>query len=260
MPVYQRNRVKHTHGYAVGVVCLNQNMPFIPGDVQAATTFEFPVIYKVAEKGTSAGILEGEAELEGWLTEVALDLESEGVHCITGDSGYMVPYQKGIAGAVDVPVGLSSLIETSLIASMLDTSQTIAIVCAASPPLDEEFLAKIGIAIPNPLVVQGMQDDAAVVEIMFAAVNIAEHGEAGDATGGPAPFDADRLAESFFQVGRKLAEENPNLGAILLECSDFPPYAKAVQTGAGGIPVFDFITLINLLESGTSRDPFAGRI
>lgn len=260
MTIYRRKKNGSNAGHAVGVVCLNQNMPFIPGDVQCATTFDFPVVYKVAEEGTSAGILEGVPEMAGWLTEAAIDLESQGVRCVSGDSGYMVPYQKGIANAVDVPVGLSSLIQVPLIGSMFAKEQTVAIVCAASPPLDEASLAELGITIPNNLVVEGMQGDDAVVEIMFAAVNIADHGEAGDTSAGPAPFDVERLSESFYKMGRKLAEEHPNLGAILLECSDFPPYAKAIQTGAGGVPVFDFIKLINLLESGTSRVPFSGQI
>ena len=260
MPIYKRPRPGRTAGIAVGVICLNQNMPFIPGDVQAATSFEFPIKYRVSMDGTSARILAGDERLEGWLSEVAIALEQDGVRAISGDSGYMVTYQRAIANAVDVPVALSSLIQVPLVGSMLDAGRSVAVVCAASPPLDAKFLESSGITISNPLVVEGMQGDEAVVEIMFKAVNIADHGEVGNSDSGPAPFDADRLADSFFQMGQKLVEENSDLGAIILECSDFPPYASAIQAGAGGVPVFDYITLIKLLESGTSRDRFSGRV
>ncbi len=256
MTVYKRTNPSRSTGHSLGVVCLNQNMPFIPGDVQCATTFDFPVIYRVAKEGTSARILAGDSRLEGWLSDVAVALEQEGVRCISGDSGYMISYQRAVASAVDVPIALSSLVQVPLVADALDAGRTVAIVCAASPPLDVESLAELGITIGNPLVVQGMQDDAAVVEIMFSAVNISDHGTAGDTSAGPAPFDADHLAESFFNIGKQLVETYPDLGAIILECSDFPPYASAVQAAAGGIPVFDYITLINLLESGTSRTTF----
>jgi hypothetical protein len=105
MPIYKKGKTGNSAGLAAGVVCLNQNMPFIPGDVQCATTYDFPVAYKVAEKGTSAGILAGEPALKFWLIEAAVEVERRGVRCISGDSGYMVPYQKGVAAAVDVPDG-----------------------------------------------------------------------------------------------------------------------------------------------------------
>ena len=262
MTKYKRTRSGRTSGIAVGIVCLNQNMPFIPGDVQAATTFGFPVKYRVTKDGTSARILAGDSRLEGWLTDTAKKLEGDGVRAISGDSGYMVTYQRAVARAVGVPVALSSLIQVPLVASLLDADQTVAVICAASPPLDAKFLEQSGIAIPNKLVVEGMQSDEAVVDIMFKAVNIADHGDVGDSESdsGPAEFDADRLANSFFKMGQKLASEHENLGAIVLECSDFPPYAAAVQAGSGGVPVFDYITLIKLLESGTSRTPYHGLV
>ena len=50
-----------------------------------------------------------------------------------------------------------------------------------------------------------------------------------------------------------------DLAAILLECSDMPPYAAAVQE-ATQLPVFDFITLIRWLRSGVAQRPYSGWI
>ena len=248
---YEKSNFSTGNGYHVGVVCLNQNMPFIPGDVQCASTFDFPIIYKVALEGTSAKILDADPGMGNWLKETAIGLEKRGVKALTGDSGYMLPYQKNIAKAINIPIALSSLVQIPFVGSMFDQNKTVAIVCAASPPLDVKTLENFGVGINNNLVVYGMQDDPAVVEIMFRAVNIASHGTVGDADAAPAPFDADRLAESFYQMGVFLKKKYPNLGGVILECSDFPPYAAAMQAGIDGLPVFDFIGIINLLESGT---------
>jgi hypothetical protein len=51
--------------------------------------------------------------------------------------------------------------------------------------------------------------------------------------------------------------EHPEIGPILLECSNLPPYACAIQK-ATGRPVFDFTTLINLYYAAGVRTPFHG--
>ena len=48
-----------------------------------------------------------------------------------------------------------------------------------------------------------------------------------------------------------------NVGAILLECSDMPPYAADIQA-ATQLPVFDFITLIKWMHSAVMQRPYAG--
>ncbi|WP_337095867.1 hypothetical protein [Limosilactobacillus fermentum] len=44
-----------------------------------------------------------------------------------------------------------------------------------------------------------------------------------------------------------------------MECSDLPPYAAAIQAGVG-LPVFDFITLINWLHQSLCQRPYYGFI
>lgn len=54
-------------------------------------------------------------------------------------------------------------------------------------------------------------------------------------------------------AAKKLTKEHPDIGAILLECSDMPPYASAVQAEVR-LPVFDFITQIHT-EIADRTDP-----
>ena len=57
----------------------------------------------------------------------------------------------------------------------------------------------------------------------------------------------------------ELLNDDSDIGAILLECSDLPPYAAAVQA-ATQLPVFDFITLIRWLHHATTQRPYSGWI
>jgi Asp/Glu/hydantoin racemase len=58
-------------------------------------------------------------------------------------------------------------------------------------------------------------------------------------------------------VARRLVAEDDQVQAILLECSNLPPYAAAVQA-AVNLPVYDFITMINYVFSAVVRRRFVG--
>jgi hypothetical protein len=58
-------------------------------------------------------------------------------------------------------------------------------------------------------------------------------------------------------LGERIRKEYPQVGAILLECSDLPPYAWAIQR-ASALPVFDFITLIRWVYISLTQQPYFG--
>ena len=70
-------------------------------------------------------------------------------------------------------------------------------------------------------------------------------------------FDNKRLTEELVEVAENLVSENQDVGAILLECSDLPPYAKAIQA-ATGLPVYDFNTMIDLIYHSVVQKTYFG--
>ena len=72
-------------------------------------------------------------------------------------------------------------------------------------------------------------------------------------------FDNTIARQEILGLAHELIDENDDLGAILLECSDMPPYASEIQR-VTQLPVFDFITLINWLKSGVAQHPYSGWI
>jgi hypothetical protein len=70
-------------------------------------------------------------------------------------------------------------------------------------------------------------------------------------------LDSDLIEAEVVAAARKIQDQHPDMGAILLECSLMPPYANAVQQ-ATGLPVFDFVTMINYFYQGTHRQPYQG--
>jgi hypothetical protein len=63
------------------------------------------------------------------------------------------------------------------------------------------------------------------------------------------PYDLKALTEEVVETAKQLTADHPHLGAILLECTQFPPFANAVQQ-ATGLPVWDATTLANWFYAG----------
>lgn len=72
-------------------------------------------------------------------------------------------------------------------------------------------------------------------------------------------FDNAGTRREVVAAAVKLVEDNPDIGAILLECSDMPPYASAIQA-ATRRPVYDFISLIKWLNQAAMQRPYSGWI
>ena len=74
---------------------------------------------------------------------------------------------------------------------------------------------------------------------------------------GKTTLDNGTLIADLQQVATSLVAEHPEIGAFLLECSDLPPYAADIQA-ATGLPVFDFITLIDWVHQSVAQRPYYG--
>jgi len=70
-------------------------------------------------------------------------------------------------------------------------------------------------------------------------------------------LDVKRLETEVVEVATKLIKENPDIGAIVLECSDMPPFAAAIHE-AVNLPIFDFITFINMVYLATVKKRYEG--
>jgi aspartate/glutamate racemase len=230
-------------GETIGILVLDCFYPFIPGNVANASTYTFPVRYAVAEGVTGEKLLyHADKSLLEPFIEAARKLEAEGVRAITGACGFMALFQKEIAASVNIPVFASSLLQVNFMHQI--TNKRVGIICADSTCLKPGHLAGTGISQDIPLAVSGMEN--------CDAFNRGIRDNIGE-------LDDDVLRAGVVAVARKLKDDHPDIGSILLECSDLPPYAHAVQD-ATDLPVFDFNTMINYVHETLSRQPYVGRM
>ncbi len=228
-------------GETIGILVLDCEYPFVPGNVANATTFNFPVRYALVEGVTVERLLhQADSSLIEPFIEAARKLQAEGVKAITGACGFMALYQKEIAAAVGIPVFASSLLQIPFM--HLITGKRIGIIAADSSCLTPAHFAGTNVSEDIPVAIGGLENKEVFARDMLGNKN---------------EFDDDAICREVVEVAQALQAENDDLGAILLECSDIPPYAHAIQA-ATGLPVFDFITMINYVHETLARKPYAG--
>ena len=116
------------------------------------------------------------------------------------------------------------------------------IITANASCLTAGHLENTGITRDIPLIIRGMEN-----RTEFRQAILEEKGT----------LDSDLIQSEVVGVARELAADHPEVGSILLECSDLPPYAHAVQAETG-LPVFDFITMIEYVHHTLVRRPYRG--
>lgn len=232
---------RYTSGQALGIIAVDLDYPKVPGNVVNATTYDFPVLYEMVSFEIEQ-LFAGDPTIKQQVVEAAKKLEAEGVRAIIGACGYFAHFQKDVAAAVGVPVFMSSLCQLATIKTWLPASKKIAVFAADGASIDDEFLSNVNTT-----------TDQIVV------VNVGDMESFAPVRWGKGPLDNGMLEDDLVELVTEVCAETPEVDAILLECSDLPPYAAAIQR-ATGLPVFDFITLAKWVESVVVQRPYYGMI
>lgn len=230
-------------GYPVGIVYIeNVNYPLIPGNVVNACTYDFPVRMKAVPNLTNDRLFNNDPTIVDDIIETARSMvENDGVRAICSACGFFGNYQQQVRAALDVPVAMSSLVQLPWIQSLIRPDQKIGILTANKASMTENLLKACGATRTDNLVIK----DALKTDEFAAVVDMR------------GCFDNTVAAREITDLAEELVAEHDDLGAILLECSDMPPYASLVQE-VTQLPVFDFITLIKWLRSGVAQKPYSG--
>lgn len=239
--IYRAQKGKMNYGEAVGILLLDFYAPFIPGDVGNASTYNYPVRYKLVEGLTFDRLLNKDKTALEILIKAAKELQEEGVRCITADCGFFALFQREVSEALDIPVFLSSLLQGPFISTIIGKGNKVGIISAVASSLDKTFLDAVNIN-EDDVIIKGLENSE-----HFSKYGVEETGT----------FDADLVEEEVVTMAKNMLEENPKIKAILLECSMLPPYGKAVQD-ATGLPVFDFINMIDYVFSAVVKKKYEG--
>jgi Asp/Glu/hydantoin racemase len=225
---------KAIYGAPLGILMLEARFPRILGDMGNGGTWPFPVLYRVVG-GASPDrvVLKGAAGLLPDFIAAAQDLVRLGAEAITTNCGFLSLFQRELAAAVGVPVATSSLMQVPWVQATLPPGRRVGVVTVSAASLTPAHLEKVGVPLDTP--VAGTEGGREFFRVLIKA-------EKDD-------MDVDLARQDVVDAALDLVARHPEVGAIVLECTNMPPYAAAVQA-ATGRPVHDIYSMITWFHAG----------
>ncbi len=230
-------------GISIGVLCLDSKFPKPPGHIKNPSGLPFTVLYEIVPGATVKTLLTdpGDDFIKPFI-KAAKHLEAEGVRAITGSCGFLALFQKELSDAVNIPVFASSLIQVPLVFNLTGASAPVGILTASQTSLTQKHFDAVG-AGNIPMVIQGMEGYREFNEVIIEAQRNS--------------MDIELIESEVLSAARNMCDNNPEIRAIVLECTDMPPYAHTLQKNLG-IPIFDLTTLASMIHSTVMRTPYSG--
>lgn len=232
---------KSIYGAPLGILMLEARFPRIAGDMGNGTTWPFPVLFRIV-RGASPEkvVLQGAKGLLPAFVDAARDLVDLGAEAITTNCGFLSLFQRELAEAVQVPVATSSLMQVPWVQATLPPGRRVGVLTVNKSSLTDAHLDAAGV--PRDTPVQGTEGGQEFFRVLIQ--------------GAAVDMDVARAEQDILDAGRALVARHPEVGAIVLECTNMPPYAAALQAEIG-LPVYDIYTMISWFHGGLRPRRFA---
>ncbi|MBO9447540.1 aspartate/glutamate racemase family protein [Ruegeria sp. R14_0] len=224
---------KSIYGASVGILMLDARFPRIPGDMGNAVTWPFPVLYRIVRDASPDRVVRNRAEgmLDAFV-DAARDLVKDGADGITTNCGFLSLFQQELSEAVSVPVVTSSLMQVQMVNTILPAGKRAGVLTISASTLTQDHLiaAQVPDGTPIGTTEGGREFTRAIL-------------------GNELRLDVEKARADNVEAAVALQADNPDLGAIVLECTNMCPYAADIQR-ATGLPVFSIVTLVSWFQAG----------
>jgi hypothetical protein len=174
-----------------------------------------------------------------------------GCRAIAAECGYFAYFQKAIAGYVNVPVFMSSLLQVPLAQQLIGPDKVVGLLVAQKRFMTQAHLEAVGIQPGSNYVMAGAEDDGRCPEF--------EHLWSESNRTDPPGAIYDKAEKDFLQVAVDFYRAHPNMGAMMLECTGFQPFARAIQREID-IPIFSWGTLLDYAYSVAVHRDYYGHV
>ncbi len=206
----------------LGIVMLDTQFPRPLGDIGHPETFSVPTHREIVRGIWPAKVVQSAAGLHQARTvpafqAVVRNLEKRGAKAITTSCGFLVLLQKELQSAVRVPLVTSSLLQ---LPQLLKTHQRVGVLTISAQALGKEHLRSAGVPRERlgDVLVQGV---AAGTEFVTRIL------------GNQPQMDLAQAQQDVVAAALALKARAPDLHTVVLECTNMPPYAGAIEAATG---------------------------
>jgi hypothetical protein len=238
-----KSRIAHggkgLYGARVGILMLETKFPRIPGDMGNGTTWPFPVLYKVVPGATPDRVVRHKSQgLINAFLDAAAELVQLGADGITTTCGFLSLYQRELARHVGVPVAASSLMQIPLVERILPPGKRVGVLTVSAASLTAEHFVAAGADPETPVV--GTDNGREFTRVMLDEKHT---------------LDAALAERDILDAGETLVAAHPDTGAVVLECTNMTPYARALSDHLL-LPVFSIYTFVTWFQAGLAPRDF----
>ena len=206
----------------LGVLMLQTRFPRPPGDIGHPGTFHFPVRQLRVQGATPACIVRGRsASMLAPFIEGGHALVAQGATALSTSCGFLALWQRELQAALPVPVWTSSLLKLADLKPL-----RCGVITIEALSLTPAHFIAVGADPHTP--VEGITPGSPLHRTLLQDL--------------PELDTADAQTQVLAAAGR-LRARHPDLQALVLECTNLPPYAPALRQ-ATGLPVHDITTLL----------------
>ena len=231
-------------GPALGLLMLDTRFERAPGDVGHPRTFGFPVLRQVVPGARVSRVVRSDPapELLDPFVAAGRELIARGAVGISTSCGFLAPFQRQLADALAVPVAISSLLQVPWVDALLPAGRRSGVITARASALSPALLQSAGAPPDTPVAGMppgGRFERLVLLEQMPEAAEVDQEAVAIESGFG----------DELVLAGRSLVRRHPEVGAIVLECTNLPPWRHRLAAELG-CPVFDITTLLNWFWQG----------
>lgn len=219
----------------IGILMLKTGFPRPPGDIGNPVTWHFPVRYEVVEAALAGRIVTDRPlpkALVGAFVEAGERLVAAGAGAITTSCGFLATVQADLAAALPVPVASSSLLQIPWIQTTLAPDRRVGVLTIDAGKLTAAHFTGVGAPADTPFV--GVERGRELHRVIFSDLP---------------ELDLAAAESDVLAAGDALRARAPDLGAVVLECTNMAPYVPALSRHLG-LPVYDIVSLVNWLHGG----------
>lgn len=223
---------------ALGILMLEGKMADVPGCMACADTFGYPVIRHVVRGSrTPRSQAEAEAMLPNYI-RAAQELQELGATAITANCGLIALLQDQLAAAVRVPVLTSSLLLAPAVWKLTGGRPLGVLTFFTSAVGERNFRASGWSSREIPVVLGGVGECRSWLTFL-------ETKEVDETL-------RERLRADLLMTVRDMLRREPEIGAIVCECTMLPAVLDSVRADVP-VPVFDILTALDWAVSGFGR-------
>ena len=222
----------------LGILMLDTQFPRILGDAGNPDTYAMDVVIQIVENVGSLDVVNDQQmppKILQQFVNAAQSLERKGVNAITSTCGFLFKEQDSISAAVDIPVMVSPLSLYSDIKNKIGHKKTV-MLTASECDLISLLHSSDDFAMDDVEII-GMENCVAFSQAILR-----------DKQEQLKELRSEEIEGFIKSKLIKLLSDSNDIGAILIECGNLPPYIGAIKT-VTDLPVYSILDGVEQIMS-----------